>query len=150
MKTQILVATFLAIVLVSCTSKATVPQTETPEQEAIDAMILGFTGDGNIAKWDKLKTTDFVVLPLSDADQANGIQQRVCITLSYIEKNDQGEWQDKSISYSMEKKQGIWQPDKNLMESKNYEDPFANVLRIVSGNCNFARTIMAFQSRHLT
>jgi hypothetical protein len=129
---------FLAIWVTGCSVvSANSTQDVQPEQEAIEAMILAFTaGRGTEGKWDKQKVTDFAVLQLSDADIANNIEQRVCITLSYIEKNDQGTWEDKSISFAMEKKEGEWQETDWL---KNPPDVLDAIMKISSGNCDWAR-----------
>jgi hypothetical protein len=109
-----------------------------PEQEAIDAMIKAFSPTDGAKGWDKQEITDFTPLRLTKADQANNVQERACITLSYIEY-EEGEWKDKSISYSMEKTDDTWQDDENLMKITSNDNMLDVLLRIRSGNCDFAR-----------
>lgn len=112
-----------------------------PDQEAIDAMVQFWSGGSTL---EKMKVSDFAILHLSDADIANGIEKRVCITLGYIKKNENGIWEDWSISLPMDKLSGKWQLNQSIREdfdkSSGHLYNFGNLLLLTTtGNCDWAR-----------
>lgn len=82
------------------------------EQKAIIEVVASkYHQKETMDKWQNVKITDFMSFQLSDADIKNGIQERMCFTLVYIEQNENGEWVDGTYTNLMVKKDNTWTID---------------------------------------
>jgi hypothetical protein len=97
-----------------------------------DVTIMAFSGGSTPTGWDKINKVDYPELPIADADKGNGVMQKMCVSLSYIEKNDQGIWEDKALPYPTKKIGRVWQVDQTLLPIKMWDQ----IPVIIDPNCN--------------
>ena len=89
--------------------------TTQPPQGAIEHLVISQSLNTDYIR--QVKLADYLNLQLSDADIANNIIQRWCIALTYIYKDDYGEWHDEEVSRVLVEKHKSWLGD-DLMTIK--------------------------------
>jgi hypothetical protein len=108
--------------------------TTQPPQSAIEHLVISQSLNTDDIR--QVKLADYLMLPLSDADIANNITQRWCIALTYIYKNDSGEWQDGEISWVLAEKGKSWENDELMTENIKSFRFNENAL---TGTCDWVR-----------
>jgi hypothetical protein len=108
--------------------------TTQPPQSAIEHLLI--SQSLNTENIRKVQIADYFMLQLSDADIANNISQRWCIVLTYIYKDDSGEWQDGKVSWVLAEKGKSWENDHLMLEnimSFRYNE------NALTGSCDWVR-----------
>jgi hypothetical protein len=127
----------LAASLVGCNIMTKPEPKLEPEQALIDAVLKAW---GASPSMEQVKVTDYVILPLNDADKLNGVDIFVCLSLSYPEQLN-GSWKEDYISLEMQEVNGKWQVEPSLQWAMNnfLSNPSLLINTALTGNCNWAR-----------
>lgn len=102
-----------------------------PPQAAVD-FIMQFVDCFADKTCQQITMSDYENLPLTKANQANGITEKWCIAFTYIYQNEytNNAWEDSGKSLVVSKTNGVWDLDLDFLRKTH--DPFAS-------NCDWAR-----------